>query len=84
MDLWYLATKHEPLFTRESLTALRANRSFLHEKATRELGYAPRPLDETIGDIYRWFAREGLLPPQVASRFATHDEPAARVHKRSA
>lgn len=30
-----------------------------HEKATRELGYHPRPLQETIEDILRWNAENG-------------------------
>lgn len=68
MDLWWLATRREPLFTRESLTALRANRSYVAEKAARELGYAPRPLERTIADTYRWFAEAGRLPPAVAQR----------------
>jgi dihydroflavonol-4-reductase len=68
MDLWYLTTKNEPLFTRESLAALRANRTYLHDKAARELGYAPRPFTQTVADTYRWFAEEGRLPSSVASR----------------
>jgi dihydroflavonol-4-reductase len=30
-------------------------------KATNELGYRPRPIAETLGDLYRWFARQGQL-----------------------
>jgi dihydroflavonol-4-reductase len=70
MDLWYLATKQEPLFTRESLTALRANRSYVREKAARELGYAPRPIEQSSRDIYSWFAEAGRLPSEVASRLS--------------
>jgi dihydroflavonol-4-reductase len=82
MDLWYLATRKEPLFTRESLTALRANRSYLHEKAARELAYAPRPLEQTIADTYRWFAQDGRLPSAVASRLSS--SPSERVENRRA
>ena len=51
----------EPLFTPEGLHALRANQDIRHDKAARELGYAPRPLEDTIGDVYRWFAAAGFI-----------------------
>lgn len=44
-----------PLFTGESLRALRCHRLISHEKATRELGYTPRPLKETIEATLEWF-----------------------------
>ncbi|HSP99999.1 MAG TPA: NAD-dependent epimerase/dehydratase family protein [Candidatus Dormibacteraeota bacterium] len=51
----------EALFTTESLYALRANRHVVHDKATRELGYQPRPTLETVRDLYQWFASAGRL-----------------------
>ncbi|MBM3290058.1 MAG: NAD-dependent epimerase/dehydratase family protein [Candidatus Hydrogenedentes bacterium] len=42
-------------FTSESLRAITHHQDVSHEKATRELGYAPRPLEETLADTYRWF-----------------------------
>jgi dihydroflavonol-4-reductase len=30
-------------------------------KAADELGYRPRPIMETLTDLYRWFAQQGLL-----------------------
>jgi dihydroflavonol-4-reductase len=83
MDLWYLATKQEPLFTRESLAALRANRVYVRDKAARELGYAPRPLEQTLLDTYRWFAEDGRLPATVASRLAA-SSPSTGVENRKA
>jgi dihydroflavonol-4-reductase len=59
----------EPLFTPESLHALRANRCISREKAGRELGYAARPARETVADVYAWFLAEGVLsylPPARA------------------
>ncbi|RNL80126.1 NAD-dependent epimerase/dehydratase family protein [Nocardioides marmorisolisilvae] len=35
-----------------------------HAKATTELGYAPRPLEETLGDLVDFFVAEGLLTPR--------------------
>lgn len=50
-----------PLFTGESLEALRANKVISHEKAVKELGYAPRPIEESVKDIYAWFEAHGML-----------------------
>jgi dihydroflavonol-4-reductase len=50
-------TRTEPLFTRESLEVLVANRSISSGKAKRELGYAPRPLAETVADTLAWLSR---------------------------
>lgn len=49
----------EPLYTRESLRALRGHRDVRHDKATRELGYAPRPLETTLADTLAWFGSRG-------------------------
>jgi dihydroflavonol-4-reductase len=54
-------TGKRPLFTAASLKALRDHRDIRHDKATRELGYAPRPLRETIADTYAWFREAGRL-----------------------
>lgn len=55
----------EPLYTSESLEALRANPQIDHAKASRELGYHPRPIRESIFDLYEWFVREGFLPAET-------------------
>ena len=44
-----------PLFTPDSLHALQHSPSVCHFKASKELGYAPRPLIETLRDTYAWF-----------------------------
>lgn len=48
-------TGNPPKLTGESLRAITHHQRISHEKAARELGYAPRPLAETIADTYRWF-----------------------------
>lgn len=53
--------KQPSVFTGVSLAALRGNRRISHERATRELGYHPRPLRETLWDIYLWFEATGRL-----------------------
>jgi dihydroflavonol-4-reductase len=50
-----------PLYTRVSMAALHGNRNISHDKATRELGYCPRPLRETLVDTIRWFEQNGQL-----------------------
>ncbi len=51
-----------PLYTHESLDRLvRSSRVVSHEKARRELGFDPRPLEETLADSYAWFRAAGAL-----------------------
>ncbi len=50
-----------PLYTGVSLRALKSNRNISHERASRELGYQPRPFRETVTDTLRWFEENGYL-----------------------
>ncbi len=76
MERWAELTGREPLYTAESLLALRANRRYVRTKAERELGHDPRPTIESIRDIYRWFAQEGRIPSAILDRlFATEHHP---------
>lgn len=53
---WYAKVKKQrPLYTKYSLYTLRSNDRFSHDKATRELGYMPRDLRETIRDTVAWY-----------------------------
>ncbi|HEX4825999.1 MAG TPA: NAD-dependent epimerase/dehydratase family protein [Candidatus Polarisedimenticolaceae bacterium] len=54
-------TRTRAVYTRPGLDALRHHKDVRHEKATRELGYTPRPLEETIRDSYGWFREAGEL-----------------------
>jgi dihydroflavonol-4-reductase len=49
------------LFTPISLKELESNPNISHEKASRELGYQPRPLTETLEDTMNWFQSHGFL-----------------------
>ena len=51
----------QPLYTSVSLRAVRSNRHISHERATRELGYQPRPFRETLTETLRWFEENGQL-----------------------
>ncbi|MCZ7627795.1 MAG: hypothetical protein M5U19_01225 [Microthrixaceae bacterium] len=48
-----------PLFTPESLRALRFSPTVSHYAATTELGYSVRPIHRTIADILDWFEAAG-------------------------
>jgi dihydroflavonol-4-reductase len=50
-----------PIFTSVSLDALERYRVISHAKATRELGYNPRSIDDTITDTINWFLDNGYL-----------------------
>ena len=52
-------TKHRPLYTKYSLYTLNTNDKISHDKATRELGYMPRDLRETLRDM---LAPEAVCP----------------------
>jgi dihydroflavonol-4-reductase len=49
------------IFTSVSLKALSSNRNISHARATRELGYEPRPIGETMADTIRWFTDNGFI-----------------------
>lgn len=52
--------KKRPLYTKYSLYTLSSNDKFSHDKASRELGYRPRDLYETIRDTIAWLKRQKI------------------------
>jgi dihydroflavonol-4-reductase len=72
MEGWAKLTRQEPLYTAESLVALRANKVYLRDKSERELGYRPRPTEESVRETYRWFAASGRLPAALLDRIDRH------------
>jgi dihydroflavonol-4-reductase len=53
--LYYRLAKATPRFTPYSLEVLQSNSNISHAKATRDLGYSPRSLYESIKDTVKWF-----------------------------
>ena len=49
------------LFTPISLKELESNPNISYEKASRELGYRPRPLTKALEDTITWFRSHGFL-----------------------
>ncbi len=58
---YYRTTQSTPRFTPYSLEVLKSNSYISHEKATRELGYRPRHLYESIADAVHWFIESRTL-----------------------
>ncbi|OHD73199.1 MAG: hypothetical protein A2V99_18760 [Spirochaetes bacterium RBG_16_67_19] len=50
-----------PKFTPGAVRSIQMHRNISHGKATRELGYNPRPFEETVRDTLAWFAEAGML-----------------------
>ncbi|MEK6793925.1 MAG: SDR family oxidoreductase [Spirochaetota bacterium] len=57
MELWYAVSHTDPMFTVKAVDILQMNPSVSSEKAKRELGYTPRPLETTVADTIAWFRR---------------------------
>lgn len=53
--MYYRLAHATPRFTPYSLEVLKSNSNISHAKATRELGYKPRSLHESITDTVKWF-----------------------------
>lgn len=65
---YYRRAKATPVFTPYSLEVLQSSYTVSHAKATRELGYHPRTLYETIADTVSWLFEKDL---QAAPTYAT-------------
>ncbi|HRK89479.1 MAG TPA: NAD-dependent epimerase/dehydratase family protein [Anaerolineales bacterium] len=53
--MYYQLAHATPRFTPYSLEVLKSNANISHAKASRELGYHPRSLYESIHDTVKWF-----------------------------
>jgi dihydroflavonol-4-reductase len=55
-------TGRVPLYTSESLSIIiNASKNISSRKARKELGFNPRPVKETIEDLFTWFGQNGNL-----------------------
>jgi dihydroflavonol-4-reductase len=59
--IYYKFKKQQPLFCSYSLYTLGGNSNYSHAKAARDLGYRPRPFEETIRDTIAWLKGEGRI-----------------------
>jgi hypothetical protein len=51
----------KPMFTANMLRASVSNDVIRYDKAMHELGYAPRPVRESLADAYEFFDAQGWL-----------------------
>ena len=62
MGAWARLSGTPARFTAEMLDTLRDHPKVVStEKARQELGYSPRPLEETLADAFEWFKSAGYL-----------------------
>lgn len=60
-ELYYRILRQPPLYTAYSIYTLNTNASFTHAKATKELGYHPRDLRQTLNDTVSWLKSQGRI-----------------------
>ena len=78
-------TRKPPLFTPAAVAIARLGLAADCSKAVRELGFAPRPLDEALRDALGWFARHGYVrDPDVRAQLLVRCAPGASLHVRAA
>jgi dihydroflavonol-4-reductase len=58
---WGMLRGRTPKFTPAAIRAIQSHRYISHEKAVRELGYHPRPFEETVRDTLEWFQQAGMI-----------------------
>ncbi len=62
--LYYRLSGQRPQLTPYAVEVLQSNANISHAKATRELGYQPRPLADSVRDALHWYRenKDSLLP----------------------
>jgi dihydroflavonol-4-reductase len=60
-ETWAGLTRGAPILTREQVALAGRKSDYTAEKARRELGWASRPLEETIADTIAWFRGAGMM-----------------------
>lgn len=66
--LFSMVTRKTPRLTPDTIRIVRQGHPVSHEKASRELGYSPRPLDVTIRDTVNWLRNHEALPIATPAR----------------
>ena len=61
MELGARVSGKPSMITRASLYPLTKSHEISHERASRELGYQPRAIDDTLVDTVAWFQSIGLV-----------------------
>jgi len=61
LSVFFKLSGKRPLYTGYSLYTLKSNSNFSHEKATRELGYTPRSLRDSLTDTVAFIREQNLV-----------------------
>ncbi len=62
IQFYYSLLKEKPVYTRQSLELLvNSPKNISFEKAKKELGYEPRPLEQTLRDAFNWYIENKYL-----------------------
>lgn len=62
MKVYAMLRDTDPLYTRESLDIIKhSHRMISCDKARKEFGYQPRPIETTVKDTLEWFSKNGSL-----------------------
>lgn len=61
VEIYYRLKKQQPLFTAMSMDTIGGYHNISCDKATRDLGYKPRPFRQTIADTLAWFKQNGYI-----------------------
>ncbi len=67
-ELYYKILHEPPIYSSYALKVLSSNSHFSHEKATKELGYTPRPIFDTLADTAHWMSDNGRMSPPKRTR----------------
>lgn len=57
-EAYYRLRRQVPLFTSYAVQTVETNSNFSYAKAERELGYQPRPLEDTVRDMLSWMEQQ--------------------------
>jgi len=61
-QIYYSITKGKPIYTSQSLDLLiNSPKNISFEKAKKELGYEPHPLEQTLRDTFNWYIENKYL-----------------------
>ena len=84
MERYYKTMNKPAIFTRYAVRKLCSNCNFSYEKAQRELGYNPRPLEQSLKDTLAWIAENEAAQAEKARLKAEAEKAAAEAAKEAA
>lgn len=68
-ELYYKLRGRPPIYSKYSLYTINSNANFSHDKATKELGYATTPFEETLKATINWLLDSGRIRHKRNKRY---------------